>query len=256
MKVTEGNDEEEATQRNVRSQLITLEAELTEIVDTSNPRNNPPHSTPIASGSVPSNLTYLKKIPIHKWGIKKLSARGSSISLLELIDSLRNLLDQIKSWKQDHREQVTVFISTMEAEFNRLTRSIPQQEIIDIIGNSLLPDYVKGLVLHDIEELKILYNFIKIIDLLLAGNIINIIFLRYLNPKLYLQMFVVGIVKNLVISLVIARPNVLFFCFDCGKKGIIRTKCPVRSKNLNLIDVAGLSGQIMSRVQSTEHLST
>ncbi|KAL3269701.1 hypothetical protein HHI36_008761 [Cryptolaemus montrouzieri] len=64
MQVTEGNDEEEATQRNLRSQLITLGAELAKIVKTSNPRNNPPHSTPIASVSVPSNLTYLKKIPV------------------------------------------------------------------------------------------------------------------------------------------------------------------------------------------------
>ncbi|KAL3265624.1 hypothetical protein HHI36_009828 [Cryptolaemus montrouzieri] len=65
MKVTDSNNEEEATQRNLRSQLITLGAELAEIVETSNPRNNPPHSTPIASGSVPSNLTHLKKIPVY-----------------------------------------------------------------------------------------------------------------------------------------------------------------------------------------------
>ncbi|KAL3283736.1 hypothetical protein HHI36_024271 [Cryptolaemus montrouzieri] len=89
MKVTQGNVEEEATQRNVRSQLITLEAELAEIVETSNHRSNPPHSTPIASGSVPSNLTYLKKIPVYKWGIKKFSGQGSLIAFLELIDSLR-----------------------------------------------------------------------------------------------------------------------------------------------------------------------
>ncbi|KAL3274969.1 hypothetical protein HHI36_019744 [Cryptolaemus montrouzieri] len=89
MKVTEGNDEEEATQRNLRSQLITLEAELAEIVGTSNPRNNPPHSTPSSSSSVPSNLIYLKKIPVYEWGIKKFSGRGSLIAFLELIDSLR-----------------------------------------------------------------------------------------------------------------------------------------------------------------------
>ncbi|KAL3265757.1 hypothetical protein HHI36_009958 [Cryptolaemus montrouzieri] len=65
MKVTD--EEEEEIQRNLRTQLITL-GELAEIIKT---RNNPPHSTPIASGSVPSNLTYVKKIPVYEWGIEK-----------------------------------------------------------------------------------------------------------------------------------------------------------------------------------------
>ncbi|KAL3276280.1 hypothetical protein HHI36_024029 [Cryptolaemus montrouzieri] len=108
----------------------------------------------------------------------------------------------------------------MEAQSNRLTSSISHQEIVDIIRSNLLPDYVKVLVLHDIstipdltslcKELKIFYKFIKIMDLLLAGNIINIIFLKYLNPKMYLQMFVVGNVKNLVLFIVITRFNIQF----------------------------------------------
>ncbi|KAL3286976.1 hypothetical protein HHI36_001462, partial [Cryptolaemus montrouzieri] len=75
-----------------------------------------------------------------------------------------NLLDEIKSRKQDHREQITLFISTMEAQFNRLTSSIPQQEIVEIIRYNLSSDYMKDLVHHVISTIPELTSLSKRIE--------------------------------------------------------------------------------------------
>ncbi|KAL3283679.1 hypothetical protein HHI36_023920 [Cryptolaemus montrouzieri] len=90
----------------------------------------------------------------------------------ELVDSLKqvflpdnydlNLLEDIKSRKQYVREHVSIFISSMEAQFNRLNRPVPENDIVNIIRNNLLFDYVKALlVLHDIDDLAQLTSLCK-----------------------------------------------------------------------------------------------
>ncbi|KAL3272293.1 hypothetical protein HHI36_023911 [Cryptolaemus montrouzieri] len=80
MRVTD-NEEEEETQKTLRAQLVTLEGELADKVGANIPKNdNPPHSTLISHSSNPSQLTYVKKIPIYKWGIKNFSGQGSLIA--------------------------------------------------------------------------------------------------------------------------------------------------------------------------------
>ncbi|KAL3281651.1 hypothetical protein HHI36_004857 [Cryptolaemus montrouzieri] len=115
----------------------------------------------------------------------------------------------------------------MEAQFNTLTRSIPQQEIVDIILNKLLPDYVKALVLHDISTIPELTSLCKRIEDSLQlhkdyRSSPRREYNKYLNPKMYLQMFVVGIAKNLVISIVIVRLNVQFSVLAVVRKELSR----------------------------------
>ncbi|KAL3279558.1 hypothetical protein HHI36_017065 [Cryptolaemus montrouzieri] len=157
----------------------------------------------------------------------------------------------------------------MEAQFNRLTRSIPQQEIVDIIRNNLLPDYMKALVLHDISTIPELTSLCERIEDSLQPhrdyrstprrNIIYIIFLRYLNHTMYLQMFVVGMIKNLVISVVIARLNVQFSVLAMTRKELSRHNVQFVEKphktRPQSIDVAGPSGQVKSKVQKKNQSS-
>ncbi|KAH1015616.1 hypothetical protein HUJ05_013307 [Dendroctonus ponderosae] len=65
----------------------------------------------------------------------------------------RNLLEEIKSKKQDSKEPVAMFISSMEGLFNRLIVAPSEKDIVEIIQENLLPDYVKALALQDISSI-------------------------------------------------------------------------------------------------------
>ncbi|KAL3281762.1 hypothetical protein HHI36_004966 [Cryptolaemus montrouzieri] len=85
-------DSERKIKQKIFRQVLLLEAELDEKVNiptTPQPLENPVgHSTPSHPANS-SQSTYIKKVPIYKWGIKKFAGEESLVNFLELIDSLK-----------------------------------------------------------------------------------------------------------------------------------------------------------------------
>ncbi|KAL3269087.1 hypothetical protein HHI36_008170 [Cryptolaemus montrouzieri] len=64
------------------------------------------------------------------------------------------LFNEINSKKQSVREPVSIFISSQEAQFNRLNSPPSENEMVHIICANFLPDYIKALVLEDIYSIS------------------------------------------------------------------------------------------------------
>lgn len=307
------DDSERGEQQKFLKEIMILESELADKV-------NPPsqelhHSSPIA----PQQFTYVKKVPIYKWGIRKFNGKGSLMSFLELIDALKIsrgcsdsdlfesagdlfeseawmwwhtnqsqgrfsnwedlvtklkvtflhsnydqvLLDEIRSRKQKQSEPVNIFISTLESMFYRLTKTPTEKEIVDIVRGNLLPSYVRALVLQDINSISDLVRLCKRIEDTLS-----------LNVNSSRQAEKVCTVSDSFASCSVSA-NVMcwncyqpghkyntcdryktLFCFGCGLKDTVKSRCPKCSKNLhsgrNLAEVAGPSRKVKSPVAKTK----
>lgn len=79
-------------------------------------------------------------------------------------------LTEIKSRKQKFRENVCIFITEMESQFGRLNSPPTEIEMVNIIRSNLLPDYVRALVLYDIDSIPMLLNLCKRIQDTLSLN--------------------------------------------------------------------------------------
>lgn len=78
------SDEAETTeQQALLTQILCLESDL---ADKLSPAPADFHSTPVSQQS----FTYSKKIPVHKWGIRKFGGREPLMPFLELVESLKD----------------------------------------------------------------------------------------------------------------------------------------------------------------------
>lgn len=76
-------DTETAEQQALLSEILCLESDLADRVS---PVPVDFHSTPVT----PPSFTYSKRIPVHKWGIKKFGGREPLMPFLELVESLKH----------------------------------------------------------------------------------------------------------------------------------------------------------------------
>lgn len=175
-------------------------------------------------------------------------------SWLELVDGLkqaflrdnydRSLLDEIRSRKQGVREPITVYISSMEALFHRLTKKQDEKDIVETIQENLLPEYTRLLALHDITSIEQLTRMCKKIENTLSGT-----------PPMKTSQFSPGPSKPPTFSFPQRNTSALsvdlvcwncretghayyhcqtprsLFCFGCGKQGVTKARCGSCSKN-------------------------
>ncbi|KAL3281611.1 hypothetical protein HHI36_004817 [Cryptolaemus montrouzieri] len=87
------DDSEEKIKKEIFRPILLLEADLdakVNILTTPQPSENPVgHSTPSHPVNS-SQSSFIKKVPIYKWGIIKFSGKESLVNFLELIDSLKS----------------------------------------------------------------------------------------------------------------------------------------------------------------------
>lgn len=156
-------------------------------------------------------------------------------------------LNEIKSRKQLLKESITMFITDMESQFNRLNSPPSEKEIVGIIKNNLLPDYAKALVLQDVDTISDLTSLCKRVEDVFSLNV-------PLVPKKEFRTYAVSISSNMkcwncnMTGHVFAncqRP-MKRFCYVCGKVNFTKNTCPNCSKNVkrdcNPADVAGPAG--------------
>lgn len=287
-------DTKDDVQKNERQkllvQILSLESDFNDYfkIPATNCDEHTASSTPVHHNS---QISFEKKVPVYKWGIKKFSGKEPLIPFLELIESLRIsrncseadlfssasdlfekeawtwwytnclknrysnwnqlvdglkstflhsnydsvLLDEIKSRKQAHGEPVSIFISSMEALFNRLNKGLAEPEIVNIVRNNLLPDFVRALVLHDIKTIPELSTLCKKVEDALCLNIRSSI----PREKKYYPS-VSEIRDTVVICWNCDKPNHKYsqctrkknlFCYGCGRKGVTKFSCNSCSKN-------------------------
>lgn len=158
----------------------------------------------------------------------------------------RNLLEEIKARKQNPKEPVYLFISSMEGLFNRLTEAPSEKEVVDIIRENLMPDYVRTLALHDITAVSDLTSLCKRIENSLyvsnqyrptthRGNL--------MEPDLSRPGFS-GNISSVYSSVVCwncrKRGHIntectaerSLYCYSCGKENFTKSNCPNCSKNV------------------------
>lgn len=154
-------------------------------------------------------------------------------------------LAEIKSRKQSIRESVTMFITDMECQFNRLNSSPSEKEIVGIIKNNLLPDYMKALVFQDVETITDLTSLCKKVEDVLSLNLSS-------GPRGTIVSAISSNVKcwNCNMSGHVfsdCQKAMRKFCYLCGKVDFTKRNCPNCSKNAsrycNQADVAGPSGE-------------
>lgn len=174
----------------------------------------------------------------------------------------KKLLDEIKSRKQNTRESVTMFISSMEGLFYRLTTVPDEQEIVDIIRENLLSDYVKFLALKDISTISELTNMCKKLEnsFLATSQYKTPSFKgRFLEPDLSCPKFSGSLGVNSMGSVKCwncldlghkynecQKPKNIF-CYGCGLKNVLKSKCRTCSKNGN-----ASSGDSPPKLSNTE----
>lgn len=157
----------------------------------------------------------------------------------------RNLLSEIKAKKQNSHESVCIFITSMEGLFNRLNQVPSEKEVVDVIRENLLPDYVKALALHELSTISELTKLGKKLENsflvcaeykgLSSGK-------KLMEPDLSMPGFS-GHVNTMNSALTcfkchkpghkaVACPSVRkLFCYGCGLKDVTRRNCPKCSKN-------------------------
>lgn len=301
--------DELAEHQRLLSKVLCLEADLAEKVDPSPPEPDTPigfQSTPVS----PQQFSFSKKVPVFKWGIKKFNGKGSLMSFLELVESLKSsrgcsdsdlfnsagdlfeadawtwwytnfsqgrfcdwkdlvnklkrtflnsdydqiILDEIRASRQRLSEPVSIYISSIEAKFHRLTRLPAEEEMVAIIRRNLLPDYVKALILQDVKSIPDLIALCKRVEDALsftslgpsASNVGKAATPRtervclLSGPKL--TCWNCG-QPNHKYSNCGRRRNL--FCFGCGNKGVDKNRCRDCSKNASTsherADIAGSS---------------
>lgn len=310
-RATPANNTEKSDQQKLLTEIMILESDLADKVNL--PSQEFHQSSPIA----PQQFTYVKKVPIYKWGIRKFSGKGSLMSFLELVDALKVsrgcsdldlfesagdlfeseawmwwhtnhsqgrfsswsdlvgnlkktflhsnydqvLLDEIKARKQRQSEPVNIFISTLESMFYRLTRTPSEDEIVNIIRGNLLPSYVNALVLQDIDTISDLVRLCKRIEDTLSLKVSSS---RHVEK--------VCTVSDSFASCAVSvtcwncgqsghryntcHKDKTLFCFGCGLKDTVKSKCPKCSKNFlagrNLADIAGPSRNVKSSAQKSK----
>ncbi|KAL3269870.1 hypothetical protein HHI36_008927 [Cryptolaemus montrouzieri] len=74
------------------------------------------------------------------------------------------LLNGNKSRKQSVKEPVFIFIASQEAQFYRLNSPPPESKMVNILHSNPLPDYVKALVLQDINYISELTSLCRRIE--------------------------------------------------------------------------------------------
>lgn len=155
------------------------------------------------------------------------------------------LLQEIKSRKQNLRESVALYISFMEAQFYRLTKCPAESEMVNIIRNNLLPDYVKALVLQDIGTVSQLTALCRRIEDALCLSVSNQLGeLQVSETRLDVRCWNCGEANHHYNKCCKPRTR---FCFGCGRKGEIKSSCSFCSKNVkgghNPAGIGGPSGR-------------
>lgn len=135
------------------------------------------------------------------------------------------LLDEIKSRKQRSGENVSVFITTLESQFHRLTRKVSEREMVDIIRANLQSEFVGALVLRDIDTLSDLNSLCKRVE--------NVLDLNRRKPYSVAQFESITCwnCRKLGHKYTFCKKPRSTFCFGCGTAGVIKSKCFKCSKN-------------------------
>lgn len=158
----------------------------------------------------------------------------------------KNLLDEIKCRKQDPKESVSVFISSIEGLFYRLNTVPREKDIVDIIRENVLPDYVRALALHDIETISDLTNLCKKLEnsIQVTSSYKPSFRGRYMEPDLSRPGFSAHSNVNAISTLKCWNCLSLGhkynecseqrnkFCYGCGLKNTTKYQCPHCSKNV------------------------
>ena len=173
------------------------------------------------------------------------SLKGTFSSWDELVHHLRlaflrenydrNLMDEIRSRKQGQNESVTVFISHLESLFNRLTDcKLSEKDKVDIILRNLQPDYIKALALSDVNSLSQLTSLCrKLEDSFLTcqshkprardSSVSFCSVSSSVSPKSQILCWNCDKVGHSFSQCHSFRKR---FCFNCGKKNVVRSNCP------------------------------
>lgn len=147
-----------------------------------------------------------------------------------------NLLTEIRSRKQLSNEQVTAFISSMEAMFYRLVKVPLESEIVSIIKANLLPDYVKLLALQNVGSISDLVGFCRRIESSLRDATrpesmpLEKVRSRFQNCSLGSKTTCWNCNRVGHRYQTCFRKKTLF-CHGCGRKGISQVNCNKCSRN-------------------------
>lgn len=172
----------------------------------------------------------------------------------------RNLLDEIRAKRQGPRERASIFISSMEALLNRLTRPPPEIERVDMIKINLLPDYIKLLALQEIDTIEHLsYLCRKIEDSLQSCKSTNSTVSNV--PQTYRSSGLTCAVSAGVVCwncretghpYFLCHSKRTLFCYGCGARQVTKAQCRWCSKN----DTAAGSVRQNATASSNTHAST
>lgn len=169
----------------------------------------------------------------------------------ELVDALKStflhsnydsmLLQDIKSRKQNPRESVALYITFMEAQFYRLNKCPSEIEMVNIIRNNLLPDYVKALVLQDIASVSQLTSLCRRVEDALCLSVSNQLGeLQVSETRSNVRCWNCGEENHRYNECRKLRTR---FCFGCGQRNVIKSNCPRCSKNEQRVhNPAGIGG--------------
>lgn len=140
------------------------------------------------------------------------------------------LLREIKARKQTRGEQVSTYISSMEAMFNRLIQTPTEAEIVKIIKRNLLPDYVKLLALHDINTISNLSSLSRRLETSLQNDVpteplpIGNVRTRFQTCSLRNRPKCWNCDRiGHTYTGCFAKKTI--FCHGCGRKGVVKVNC-------------------------------
>lgn len=174
----------------------------------------------------------------------------------------QDLLREISNRTMGNSEKVTLYIASMESLYNKLSTVPDEKSRVDQIRRNLLPYYINQLALLDINTISELSNLCKRLEEsrswsdrykappnrrtgLLEPELSSISFSHnnyitdvnavqsdnILNTKIARSCWNCGKVGHGYSTCRFPRK---VFCYGCGEKNIIKSKCNSCSKNLNL----------------------
>lgn len=161
-----------------------------------------------------------------------------------------DLLEEINHRTQGHDEKSTLYICAMEGLFNRLSKKPDEQTIVNRIRRNLLPQYVSQLALHEIKTISELTSLVKRLEESHTWS------MRYKPPVMRKNQLLepdlsfypntsFRFTSRNVSTLSLhcwncSKPGHMYqncpsprqlFCYGCGAKNIVKSKCQKCSKN-------------------------
>lgn len=83
----------------------------------------------------------------------------------ELLDHDKRLVAQLRTTCQKPKENLGSFITTVSLMNNRLSKQLPEEEILEILMCNMLPRYIHKLSLTEVTNIAALKNYGKMIEL-------------------------------------------------------------------------------------------